>query len=181
MFHTITTISPICVQLHAEGKTIVLATGFFDLLHAEHVNFLQKAKESGDVLIVGVESDERARKIKGEGRPIETQSIRCQHLLDLSIPTESVLEGSAQPQRGRFDPQGKVIDFVLALPDDFDNPAAFESLIKAVEPNFLAVSSHTAHQDKKKALVSRYGGKLVIVHDWNPDISTTKIIQKANI
>ncbi len=156
MFHTISSIAPLCDSLHQEGKTIVLATGFFDLLHAEHINFLQKAKAAGDILIVAVESDVRARAIKGEGRPIETQSVRCQKI-----------SGYA--------------DYVITLPDDFNNPVAFESLISAVRPNFLAISSHTAHQDKKQELVSKYGGQLIVVHDWNPEISTSKLIQQNKI
>ncbi len=172
MFHTIKTITPICVQLHAEGKTIVLTTGFFDLLHAEHVNFLQKAKASGDVLIVGVESDERARKIKGEGRPIETQSLRCQKLLDLRF--------TAKRENGKTG-ASQVVDYVIALPPDFDNNSAYDSLMSAVRSDIYAVSSHTSYLDNKQQLTEKYGGRLVIVHDWNPDISTTKIIQKANI
>jgi len=151
MYHSISSIAPLCDSLHQEGKTIVLATGFFDLLHDEHINFLQKAKGAGDVLIVAVESDIRARTIKGEGRPIEAQAIRCQKV-------------------------SVYADYVIALPDDFDNPIAFESLISAVKPNFLAISSHTAHQDKKQALVSKYGGQLIVVHHWSPDVSTTQII-----
>ena len=172
MFHTIKTITPICVQLHAEGKTIVLATGFFDLLHAEHVNFLQKAKGTGDILIVGVESDERARKIKGEGRPIETQSVRCQKLLDLRF--------TAKRENGKTGVR-QVVDYVIALPPDFDNNSAYDSLMSAVRSDIYAVSSHTSYLNNKQQLTEKYGGRLVIVHDWNPDISTTKIIQKANI
>ena len=180
MFHTIKTITPICVQLHAEGKTIVLATGFFDLLHAEHVNFLQKAKASGDVLIVGVESDERARKIKGEGRPVETQPVRCQHLLDLDIPAGPGLAGPSSLPAGPG-PNGHIVDFVISLSSNFDHLEAYESLMSAVRPDIYAVSSHTSYLNNKQLLTEKYSGRLVIVHDWNPDISTTKIIQKANI
>lgn len=152
MFYSIHSITPLCRKLHAAGTKLVLATGFFDLLHSEHINFLTKARAVGDVLIVAVESDERARLLKGEGRPIETQKIRAEHLLPYC-------------------------DYVIELGADFDNPAAFESLIAAVRPTVLAVSSHTLHQDKKQALVVKYGGSLKIVHDWNPSISTTKKLQ----
>jgi len=163
MFHTIVSIAPICHQLHAKGKTVVLATGFFDLLHDEHRNFLQKAKAAGDILIVAVESDERARTTKGEGRPVETQFIRCQHLLDLCIPTGS-------------DPQSKLVDFVLTLPPDFNNFSSYDSLMSAIRPQIYAISSHTSHQKTKDFLVQKYGGQLLVVHDWNPEISTTQII-----
>lgn len=168
MFYTIRTIQSICQKLHESGHKIVLVTGFFDLLHQEHIKFLLKAKAVGDILIVAVESDERARQIKGEGRPVETQTLRCQKLLDLHL---------TEIQENRKIGTQKVVDYVITLGSDFNNPAAFESLISATKPNFLAVSSHTKHQDKKKTLVEKYGGQLAIVHDWNPSISTTQIIQ----
>lgn len=156
MFHTIDSIEPVCVQLHKAGSKLVLATGFFDLLHTEHIIFLEHAKSAGDILIVAVESDVRARKIKGEGRPVETQLLRCQKVAQYA-------------------------DYVINLPDDFDNPKAFESLISSVRPDILAVSSHTAHQDKKRVLVEKYGGKLVVVYELNPTVSTTKIISNSMV
>ncbi|PIR98914.1 hypothetical protein COT87_02175 [Candidatus Collierbacteria bacterium CG10_big_fil_rev_8_21_14_0_10_44_9] len=156
MLYSISSIAPICAQLHAEGKTIVLATGFFDLLHAEHINFLQKAKAVGDILIAAVESDERARITKGEGRPVETQQLRCQKL-------------------------SKYADYVIALPSDFDTFEAYDSLISAVKPQIYAVSSHISHQKTKDFLVEKYGGHLEVVHEFNPAISTTQIIQNTNI
>ena len=151
MLYTISSIAPICTKLHGEGKTIVLATGFFDLLHAEHLNFLQKAKAKGDILVVAVESDERARILKGEGRPVESQSLRCQKVL-------------------------QYCDYAITLPSDFDHFDAYDSLMAAIRPDVYAVSSHTDHLKSKTFLVEKYGGRLVIVHDWNPDISTTQII-----
>ncbi|MBP9670362.1 adenylyltransferase/cytidyltransferase family protein [Candidatus Woesebacteria bacterium] len=156
MFHTIKSIKPICDELRQKGKKIVLATGFFDLLHAEHINFLKKAKISGDILIVAVESDERARITKGEGRPIDTQSIRCQKVLDYA-------------------------DYVIALSPDFDHFEAYDDLMSAIRPQVYAVSSHTSHQKTKNFLVEKYGGRLVVVHEFNPEISTTQIINNKNI
>ena len=158
MFYTITPLAPICNDLRSKNYKLVLATGFFDLLHSEHINFLTKAKAAGDILIVAVESDERARITKGEGRPIETQSIRCQHLLDLEFPN------------------GHLVDYVISLPLDFNNFAAYDSLISTIRPMIYAISSHTTHLKSKTFLVEKYGGKLVIVHEFNPEISTTKII-----
>lgn len=156
MIYHIDTITEVTDKLRSDHKRIVLVTGFFDLLHQEHINFLKKAKESGDTLIVAVESDARARILKGEGRPIETQSLRLSKLAPYA-------------------------DYLIALGADFNNPAAFESLIAAVRPSVLAVSSHTAHQDKKAALVEKYGGTLKIVHTHNPEISTSKIIIKNQV
>lgn len=156
MFYTISSIAPVCTQLHAEGKTIVLATGFFDLLHAEHAGFLRKANAKGDILIVAVESDERAKVIKGEGRPIETQDIRCNKVKEYA-------------------------DYVITLPSNFNNFEAYDSLMFAVKPDVYAVSSHTDHIKSKTFLVEKYGGHLEVVHDWNPDISTTKLISQNHV
>lgn len=164
MFYTISSIKPVCDDLHQQGKKIVLATGFFDLLHAEHLNFLHKAKASGEVLVVAVESDERARITKGEGRPVETQALRCQHILDMAGKLENWKNGL----------------LVLALPPDFDNFEAYDSLMSAISPAIYAVSSHTTHLKSKTFLVEKYGGQLVVVHDWNPEISTTKLLQTKN-
>ena len=59
------------IEEHRAGhETIVLANGCFDVLHAGHVRYLKAAREQGDVLIVGVNSDASAAKLKGPGRPI---------------------------------------------------------------------------------------------------------------
>lgn len=60
-----------------QGKTLVLATGCFDLVHRGHVFFLQEAAKHGDVLVVGVNSDSSVRDIKGVGRPIVNANDRC--------------------------------------------------------------------------------------------------------
>lgn len=156
MIYTITTIKPVCDELHQTGKTIVLATGFFDLLHSEHLNFLNKAKDQGNILIVGVESDLRARILKGEGRPIEPQKARCRRLAPHA-------------------------DYVVALPEAFNLPEDHDSLMSVVRPNVYAISSHTSHQINKRLLTEKYGGSLVVVHEFNPKVSTTKLITQNQV
>lgn len=174
MFYTIESIKEICEELRSEGKIIVLATGFFDLLHEEHINFLQKAKAAGDILVVAVESDERARIIKGKGRPIEVQAVRCEHLLALTTP-------GVISQRNETPGVPKLIDYAIALPPDFDHFEAYDSLMSAVRPQVYAISSHTDHQKSKAFLVEKYGGRLLVVHEHNPAISTTKKIQSQYV
>ena len=58
------------------GRKIVFANGIFDLLHVGHVRYLKAARAEGDILIVGINSDASARKLKGEGRPILTERAR---------------------------------------------------------------------------------------------------------
>lgn len=154
MFYTISSIAPHCRVHKQNHQTIVLSTGFFDLLHQEHLTFLQKARAVGDILVIAVESDARARIVKGEGRPVETQAVRC----------------------GKLAPYA---DYVVALGDDFDNQAAYASLLEAVQPAIYAVSSHTSYLKNKAALVAKYGGRLKVVHQFNPEVSTTKLINQA--
>lgn len=59
------------------GERIVLANGCFDLLHVGHVRFLQAARQQGDVLVVGVNSDASTRQLKGPGRPILPAQARA--------------------------------------------------------------------------------------------------------
>lgn len=160
-YYSIATIKDVSTTLHQSGKRIVLATGFFDLLHQEHLNFLVKAKAAGDILIVGVESDKRARAVKGEGRPVENQSIRCSKVLQCG--------------------GGTIVDYVIALPDDFDHYEAYDSLISAIKPDIYAVSSHTNYLKNKNFIVEKYGGRLVVVHEHNPAVSTTRIISQKQL
>jgi D-glycero-beta-D-manno-heptose 1-phosphate adenylyltransferase len=59
------------------GRKVVFANGVFDLLHVGHVRYLQAAREEGDLLVVGVNSDASARALKGPGRPILTERARA--------------------------------------------------------------------------------------------------------
>ena len=70
-------ISIISEELKSKGKKIVFTNGCFDLLHAGHVQYLEDAKSCGDVLIVGLNSDESVGILKGKGRPINNQLDRA--------------------------------------------------------------------------------------------------------
>src|ERR1044072_3698137 len=60
------------------GKTIVLANGFFDLLHVGHVRYLAAARALGDALVVGLNSDASVRRLKGAGRPVMPAGERAE-------------------------------------------------------------------------------------------------------
>ncbi|GIK84506.1 MAG: hypothetical protein BroJett025_11280 [Patescibacteria group bacterium] len=137
-----------------QGKK-VLVTGVFDVLHEEHRNFLKKAKSLGEYLVVGIESDVRVRQIKGEGRPVNTEQLRKKNVEALAIADE-----------------------VFILPEQFSKPEDHSTLIQKIRPDYLAVSSHTKHLDKKQAILEQFGGEVVVVHEYNPKISTTKLLQK---
>jgi len=69
--------------LRKAGKTLVLTNGCFDILHAGHVAFLERASQLGDALWLGLNSDRSVRELKGEGRPIHTESDRSRVLAAL--------------------------------------------------------------------------------------------------
>jgi D-beta-D-heptose 7-phosphate kinase/D-beta-D-heptose 1-phosphate adenosyltransferase len=60
----------------AEGKTVVFTNGCFDILHRGHVYYLEKARELGDLLVVGVNTDRSVRELKGPGRPVTGEDDR---------------------------------------------------------------------------------------------------------
>ncbi len=138
---------------HQQQLSIVLVTGVFDVLHNEHLLFLQKAAQHGDVLVVGVESDTRVRRMKGSGRPVNAQSKRCLQIEALQIA-----------------------QLVFVLPEKFDDPEDHQLLIESIRPKVLAVSAHTAHQAEKTAILAKIGGQVIVVHEHNPKISTTQML-----
>jgi cytidyltransferase-like protein len=137
-------------------KIKVLVTGVFDLLHEEHLIFLRKAKKLGDYLIVGIESDKRVKEIKGLNRPINDQKKRVEKLENEQIA-----------------------DQVLILPEKFSKGEDHLQFIKKINPDILAVSSHTAHLDKKEEIMSSVSGHLEVIHDHNPEISSTILLNKS--
>lgn len=141
-------------DLRKGGKVVVLATGIFDLLHEEHKNYLQKAKHAGDFLVVAIESDVRTRALKGEGRPVHNQLQRLNNVKQLEY-----------------------VDEVFVLPDNFDSPQKYEQLIVELCPNFYACSSSSPYLDKKQEMVEKHGGKVIVVHQHNPAISTTQLLK----
>jgi D-beta-D-heptose 7-phosphate kinase / D-beta-D-heptose 1-phosphate adenosyltransferase len=101
--------SNICNNLKSKGKKIIFTNGCFDILHAGHISYLEAAKNYGDILLVGVNSDKSVTNIKGINRPINNQSDRVLLLTAL----ESV-------------------DYVMIFEED----TPYE-LIKALQPNVL--------------------------------------------
>lgn len=142
-------------MLKKTNKNLVLVTGVFDVLHQEHVNFLRKAKNLGDKLIIGIESDVRVKKLKGKGRPINSEEIRMQNLKNFNLAEE-----------------------IFVLPENMDERKTQEAVIAKIRPDYLAVSSHTPHLKEKKEIIEKFGGKLAVVHEKNPAISTTKLLNK---
>lgn len=78
-------IGRVAEALRRAGRKVVFTNGVFDLLHPGHVRYLQQAKELGDALIVGVNSDRSVRLNKGEGRPIHAEAERAEILAALQV------------------------------------------------------------------------------------------------
>lgn len=141
-------------NVHSKQEKIVLVTGVFDLLHQEHINFLIQARKLGTVLLVGLESDQRVKKLKGVGRPIHPQPYRLQQILDTGL-----------------------VDQAFILPTAFSQPRHHRQLISLIRPHFLAVSSHTPNLPQKSQILAQFGGKVSIVYQHNPPFSSTQMIQ----
>lgn len=131
------------------GATVVLANGCFDLFHVGHVRYLAGAKELGDLLVVGINSDRQARMLKGEGRPYIPEDERAEIVAAL-----------------RF------VDFVTI----FDEPTV-EHLIRALRPDFHAKGTdYTSESVPERDIVRECGGQVAIVGDPK-DHSTTELIE----
>lgn len=73
----------IAEQCRAQGKRIIFTNGCFDILHAGHVTYLEKAKQMGDILMVGLNADASVKRIKGPQRPINPVRDRAKVLAAL--------------------------------------------------------------------------------------------------
>ena len=80
-------------------RRLVFTNGCFDLLHAGHVTFLERAKRYGDVLVVGINSDRSVRALKGPGRPVVTQRDRARVLAALESVDYVTIFNERTPQR----------------------------------------------------------------------------------
>jgi len=132
-------------------KKIVFTNGCFDLLHAGHADYLNKAKSLGDILVVGINSDASVRRIKGEKRPILPQQMRA-YLLDNLKP----------------------VDYVVIFEED--TPL---ELIKAIKPDVLVKGADWDLERIVGAdFVLSYGGRVERI-PFSFDISTSKIIERV--
>ena len=132
-------------------KKIVFTNGCFDILHAGHADYLNKAKSLGDILVVGINSDASVRRIKGEKRPILPQQMRA-YLLDNLKP----------------------VDYVVIFEED--TPL---ELIKAIKPDVLVKGADWDLERIVGAdFVLSYGGRVERIA-FSFDISTSKVIERV--
>ncbi len=132
-----------------KGSKIVLANGCFDLIHAGHIRYLEGAKALGDVLIVGINSDEQVTIQKGDGRPFMPEDERAEMIAAL-----------------------RCVDFVTVFPE-----ATVEELLLALKPDFHAKGTdYTEETVPEREIVLSYGGRVAIVGDPK-DHSSTQMIE----
>jgi len=134
----------------ASGSRIVLANGCFDVLHVGHVRYLAGAKQLGDILIVGINSDEQVAVQKGAGRPVLPATERAEIVAAL-----------------------EAVNYVTI----FDEPTV-EELLLALKPDVHAKGTdYTTETVPERDVVRSYGGEVAIVGDPK-DHSTSAIIAR---
>lgn len=136
--------------LQRQGKNIVVAGGVFDILHVGHIQFLEKAKACGDFLLVLLESDENAKRKKGES-PINSQKDRAMVLSALYA-----------------------VDYVVKLPK-MTKDQQYDTLISQLRPDIIAATykdSESWHKERQGKLV---GAKVSYVIKRIRNQSTSKM------
>jgi rfaE bifunctional protein nucleotidyltransferase chain/domain len=141
-------------QFRASGKKLVVTNGCFDILHLGHVTYLEKARNFGDALLIGVNSDAAARGLKGAGRPVNSETDRASILAALQS-----------------------VDGVCIFTD-----TTATKFLAAAQPDIYVKGGdytlETLNQDERRAVESA-GGKIVLV-PFVPGKSTTGLLEKIS-
>ncbi|NTW27286.1 MAG: adenylyltransferase/cytidyltransferase family protein [Candidatus Moranbacteria bacterium] len=144
-------LSLICTNMKSSGKIVVLTSGCFDLLHGGHLEYLESASQWGN-LIVGINSDQFVKRLKGDTRPIRDEQDRAFLISGFSA-----------------------VEFVTIFDCDY-------RLIEAVKPDIYiaSVTSHLKIEDdvKRIELLESFGTRIVELESGKRD-STTDIIRRA--
>ena len=137
-------------EARAAGRTVALANGCFDVLHAGHVRYLQGARAEADVLVVGVNGDASVRRLKGEGRPVMPEGDRALLVAALGA-----------------------VDHVVVFADDDAG-----ALIRALRPDVHCKGTdYTAETVPEREIVRSYGGRVAIVGDAK-DHDTRRLLER---
>jgi rfaE bifunctional protein nucleotidyltransferase chain/domain len=132
-------------------KKIVFTNGCFDILHRGHLEYLSQARDRGDLLIIGVNSDASVKRIKGEGRPVQDETSRALTLASLRFVEAIIL---------------------------FDEDTPYE-LIKIVKPDVLVKGGDYNENTIVGADIVRANGGDVVVIPLVQGYSTTEILKKV--
>lgn len=136
-------------ESRSDKKRVVFANGCFDTLHVGHVRYLEGAKQEGDLLVVGVNSDESVRRLKGPGRPVLNEQARAQLVAAL-----------------------RSVDYVLIFPDP-----NVEKLLEQLRPDVHAKGTdYTTETVPERAVAEKLGIQIAIVGDLK-DHSTRELLE----
>lgn len=130
------------------GLRIVLTSGVFDMFHIGHAQYLEKAKALGDVLIVGVDSDQKVKKRKGPTRPVVPEDERVLILAHMRHADVITLK-------------------------NIDDPS--NHLIKLISPDVLVVSKSTKHKDDAVDEKAQYCGEIVVLEPQAETSTSAKL------
>jgi rfaE bifunctional protein nucleotidyltransferase chain/domain len=140
----------IAARARKNGKSVVFTNGCFDLLHRGHVHTLRQAKATGDLLIVGINSDRSVKSIKGAARPILPETDRVELIAAMEM-----------------------VDYVVL----FDEPDPYQ-VIAAIKPNVLAKGGDWSTDKIVGAdIVAQNGGRVEVI-PYLQGFSTTEIIER---
>lgn len=141
-------------RLRASGKKLAVTNGCFDILHLGHVTYLENARNFGDALLIGVNSDAAVRGLKGPSRPVNSETDRASVLAALQS-----------------------VDGVCIFTD-----TTATKFLAAAQPDIYVKGGdytlETLNQDERRAVESN-GGKIVLV-PFVPGKSTTGLLEKIS-
>lgn len=136
-------------HLKGLGLKVVLTSGSFDLIHLGHVKYLARAKELGDVLVVGVDSDAKIRRRKGEDRPLVPEDERLE-MLAHQRPVDLIYLKGEEPRW---------------------------ALIKAVEPDVLVLSEDHSYSEADQQELLDHVGRIEVV-ERQASVTTSERIRQ---
>ncbi len=125
-------------SLRADGKIVVLTNGCFDILHVGHIRYLRQARALGDCLIVGLNSDDSVRSIKGPLRPLVPEAERAEVVAALEC-----------------------VNYVVVFPED-----TAERLVEVLQPDVYVkggdygLDGMTGKELPEASIVASYGGRV---------------------
>lgn len=145
----------VCAIYKSQGRRVIFTNGCFDILHSGHVSYLTRARELGDVLIVGINNDDSIRRLKGSTRPINQLEDRMQVLGGLGA-----------------------VNHIIPFGDPFDDTPV--NLIKAIAPDVFTKGGDYTREGLPEATVVEELGGVVTILPVVPDRSTTSLIRRIH-
>jgi D-glycero-beta-D-manno-heptose 1-phosphate adenylyltransferase len=135
-FHNLEDLKSLLVEQHKMNKTIALANGGFDLIHIGHIRYLKGAKETADLLVVALNSDQSLKQLKGNSRAILDENSRVRLMASFEY-----------------------VDYVTLF-----NETTVDNVLLTLKPDFHCKGSdYTVDTVPERETVKSYGGKIAIV------------------